>query len=89
MVVLLLLYALPYLGCRRWPPGAAAGDTASSRATLRGGRPGGHRPRTGGRAWPDALAHPVSVVLLAGLTARSFRRAAAAGALTWKGRPLP
>jgi hypothetical protein len=42
---------------------------------------------TGGRAWPDALAHPVSVVLFAWLTARSFalRRR---GALTWRGRSL-
>jgi hypothetical protein len=44
--------------------------------------------RTGGRAWPDALAHPVSVTLFGYLTARSIiehRR----GRLTWKGRPLP
>jgi hypothetical protein len=42
---------------------------------------------TGGRAWPDALAHPVSVVLFAWLTARSFalRRR---GALTWRGRSV-
>jgi hypothetical protein len=44
--------------------------------------------RTGGRAGPDALAHPVSVVLLGYLTAASAhdRRR---GRLTWKGRPLP
>jgi hypothetical protein len=42
---------------------------------------------TGGRAWPDALAHPVSVILFGWLTARSFalRRR---GALTWRGRSL-
>jgi hypothetical protein len=42
---------------------------------------------TGARAWPDALAHPMSVLLFAGLTARSFalRRR---GALTWRGRSL-
>jgi GT2 family glycosyltransferase len=39
---------------------------------------------TGGRAWPDALAHPVSVLLFAWLVARSFRRR---GRITWKGRP--
>ncbi len=39
---------------------------------------------TGGRAWPDALAHPVSVLLFAWLVARSFRRR---GRVTWKGRP--
>ncbi|WP_433377398.1 glycosyltransferase [Actinoplanes sp. CA-142083] len=42
---------------------------------------------TGARAWPDALAHPVSVILFAWLTARSFalRRR---GALTWRGRSV-
>jgi hypothetical protein len=44
--------------------------------------------RTGGRAWPDALAHPLSVLALAGLTARSWREHRA-GTLTWKSRPLP
>jgi hypothetical protein len=43
--------------------------------------------RTGGRAWPDPLAHPVSVALLCWLTARS-RVARRRGALTWKGRTL-
>lgn len=43
--------------------------------------------RTGGRAWPDSLAHPVSVVLLGWLTARSWR-GHRAGTLSWKGRPL-
>ena len=43
-------------------------------------------PRTGGRVWPDALAHPVSVLVLDVLMARSVvghRR----GTLTWRGRP--
>ncbi|WP_446216088.1 glycosyltransferase [Micromonospora sp. IBHARD004] len=42
---------------------------------------------TGGRAWPDALAHPVSVVVLGWLTFRSYhlrkRRR-----LSWRGRPV-
>jgi hypothetical protein len=42
---------------------------------------------TGGRVWPDALAHPVSVTLFAALVARSFRLRRRA-ALTWKGRPV-
>jgi hypothetical protein len=44
--------------------------------------------RTGGRAWPDSLAHPVSIIALTALTARSWldRRA---GRLSWKGRALP
>jgi hypothetical protein len=44
--------------------------------------------RTGGRVWPDALAHPASVATLAWLGGRSFvghRR----GTLAWKGRLLP
>jgi Glycosyl transferase family 2 len=41
--------------------------------------------RTGGRAWPDALGHPVSIVTVAGLTASSFIRRRR-GTLTWKGR---
>jgi hypothetical protein len=43
--------------------------------------------RTGGRAWPDALAHPASIATLAYLTGRSFvghRR----GTLHWKGRAI-
>jgi len=41
--------------------------------------------RTGGRAWPDALAHPVSVVAFGWLLVRSLagRRR---GTLRWKGR---
>jgi Glycosyltransferase like family 2 len=42
---------------------------------------------TGGRTWPDPLAHPVSLLLLDVLVARSVaghRR----GTLTWRGRPL-
>ena len=44
--------------------------------------------RTGGRAWPDALAHPASIATYAGLTALSgWRRRT--GTLRWKGRTLP
>jgi hypothetical protein len=44
--------------------------------------------RTGGRVWPDALAHPVSIALLDVLVLRSVvghRR----GSLHWRGRGLP
>lgn len=44
--------------------------------------------RTGGRAWPDSLAHPVSIAVLDVLVARSVaghRR----GSLRWRGRALP
>jgi hypothetical protein len=40
---------------------------------------------TGGRALPDALAHPASMLVLAYLTARSYRLHRK-GSLTWKGR---
>jgi hypothetical protein len=43
---------------------------------------------TGSRPWPDALAHPVSVLVLDVIMARSLlghRR----GTLRWRGRPLP
>ncbi|HEX4428397.1 MAG TPA: glycosyltransferase family 2 protein [Frankiaceae bacterium] len=43
--------------------------------------------RTGGRTLPDALSHPLSVALLAGLTAHSWR-ARLQGVLRWKGRPV-
>ena len=43
--------------------------------------------RTGGRVWPDAFLHPLSILALTGLTARSLR-AQRAGTLTWKGRSL-
>jgi hypothetical protein len=42
---------------------------------------------TGSRAWPDALAHPVSLLLLDVLTARSVR-AHRRGTLAWRGRAL-
>jgi hypothetical protein len=54
---------------------AVAGRAAVSRAT-------------GSRTWPDSLAHPVSVVALGWLTARSVR-GHLRGRLTWKGRALP
>ncbi|MEE4026003.1 glycosyltransferase family 2 protein [Gordonia sp. PKS22-38] len=43
--------------------------------------------RTGGRCWPDVLAHPVSIVVFTVLTADSVI-ARRRGVLTWKGRGL-
>jgi hypothetical protein len=43
--------------------------------------------RTGDRALPDAFAHPLSIALLGGLTAHSWRLRTR-GALAWKGRPV-
>jgi Glycosyltransferase like family 2 len=89
VVTLLLLYALPPVaaivlavagsGHLALPAASAyllavAGRLASATAT-------------GGRAWPDALAHPVSIVLFAWLVARSFRLRGQ-GRLHWRGRPV-
>ncbi|MEV1157312.1 glycosyltransferase family 2 protein [Micromonospora chokoriensis] len=89
VAALLLLYTAPPLialvGLAAGAPGVAAvglagyllgvvGRVLTARAT-------------GGRWWPDALAHPVSVVVLGWLTLRSYhlrkRRR-----LTWRGRPV-
>ena len=43
--------------------------------------------RTGGRIWPDALAHPISITAVLVLLARSWW-GHWRGSLTWKGRPL-
>jgi len=43
--------------------------------------------RTGGRVWPDAFAHPASVLAFGWLTARSVQ-AHRRGELTWRGRRL-
>jgi hypothetical protein len=40
---------------------------------------------SGGRAWPDALAQPISIVLFAALVVRSFR---VRRAVRWKGRRI-
>ena len=43
--------------------------------------------RTGGRAWPDAWAHPLSTGVVLVLLGRSWR-GRRAGTLRWKGRPV-
>jgi len=79
------LLALAYL----LPPLAALSGSATGLAGYAAGVTGRvvAARRTGGRAWPDALAHPMSVAVLAGLTARSLR-GRRAGTLRWKGRHL-
>lgn len=82
VVLLLLLYAVPpvLLLTPWWPVAAAAyllgvaGRLVTARAT-------------GGRAVPDALAHPASVVTFAYLIAASYRRRRN-GTLTWRGRAV-
>jgi cellulose synthase/poly-beta-1,6-N-acetylglucosamine synthase-like glycosyltransferase len=89
VVILLLLYAAPPAAV---PILAATGATAPAAVALAAyllgvaGRATAAAV-TGGRAWPDALAHPVSIVLFAWLVAGSFRRRRL-GRLTWRGRAL-
>ncbi|MBY8872809.1 glycosyltransferase family 2 protein [Micromonospora sp. PLK6-60] len=89
LTLLLLLYsAPPLLAVAALAAGAPAVAGAAFLAYLAGvaGRVVCARA-TGGRAWPDALAHPVSVVVLGWLTLRSYhlrkRRR-----LSWRGRPV-
>jgi hypothetical protein len=75
------IWVLPALAALRGSPAGLVGWAAGAagRAVV--------AARTGGRWWPDALAHPVSILVLDGLVARSVaghRR----GTLTWRGRTL-
>ncbi len=79
--VLAVLYVLPAVAALRGSRAGMVGYAAGVAGRVVAGR------RTGARIWPDALAHPVSVLLLCALTARSWRERAA-GTLTWKGRPI-
>jgi hypothetical protein len=76
-----LLYVWPAVAAVLGSPAGAAGYAAGVAGRVVAAR------RTGGRAWPDALAHPASVAVLGWLTARSWagRRH---GTLRWKGRPV-
>ncbi len=89
VVLLLFLYAGPPLATAAGAvSGAFAWSAIALTAYLLGvaGRIIAARA-TGGRAWPDAWAHPVSIVLFARLVARSFRLRRRGG-LTWRGRPV-
>lgn len=76
-----LAYVLPPLAALRGSRAGLLGYAAAVAGRVATAR------RTGSRAFPDALAHPLSVAALAGLTARSFRLHQQ-GALHWKSRPL-
>ncbi len=89
VVLLLVLYAVPPLVVvAAVAAGAWAVAATSGAAYLLGvsGRVVTARA-TGGRAWPDAFAHPVSIVVFAALVARSFARRRQ-GRLRWRGRAL-
>jgi hypothetical protein len=79
--LLALAYVLPGAAALRGSRAGAIGYAAGVASRVIAAR------NTGGRAWPDALAHPVSVILFGYLTGRSVldRRR---GRLRWKGRPV-
>ena len=79
--VLLALYVVPPVAALTGSRAGLAGYAAGVAGRVVAAR------RTGSRAVPDALAHPVSVILLTGLAVRS-RLARHRGGLTWKGRAL-
>ena len=85
VVLLLLLYVAPLLLLIEGTVAAALWSLSAYVLGV-GGRVVA-ASATGGRAWPDALAQPVSIVLFGWLIARSFalRRR---GRLTWRGRPV-
>jgi hypothetical protein len=79
--VLALTYLLPPLAALRGSRAGLVGYAAAVGSRLVAAR------RSGGRAWPDALAHPASVAVLLGLLGASWR-GHLRGDLTWKGRRL-
>jgi hypothetical protein len=82
VATLLWVYVVPPLAALRGSRAGLLGYTAGVVSRTVAAR------RTGGRAVPDALAHPVSIGLFGYLTARSIREHRL-GRLSWKGRPLP
>ncbi|HEX7303778.1 MAG TPA: glycosyltransferase [Lentzea sp.] len=80
-LVLAWLYVLPPVAALAGSRAGAVGYAAGVLTRVVTAR------HTGGRGWPDALAHPVSVGVLLTLVARSWR-AKRAGSLRWKGRSL-
>lgn len=81
LALLTLAYLLPPAAALRGSRAGAVGYLAGVAGRVVSAQ------RTGSRALPDALAHPVSVALLLALAARS-RVLRSRGALTWRGRVL-
>ncbi|MFD5824116.1 glycosyltransferase [Lentzea sp. NPDC060358] len=80
-LVLAWLYVLPPVAALAGSRAGALGYAAGVLTRVVTAR------HTGGRVWPDAFAHPVSVGVLVSLVGRSWR-ARRAGRLHWKGRSL-
>lgn len=81
MAGLVLTYVLPPAAALRGSRVGAVGYAAAVAGRVLVAR------RTASRAFPDPLAHPVSVLALVALTAESFR-GRREGTLAWKGRPV-
>ncbi len=79
--VLTAVYVLPPLAALRGSRAGLVGYAAgvAGRMAVAG--------RTGGRWWPDPLAHPVSVLALDAIMVRSLR-GHRSGTLRWRGRPV-
>jgi hypothetical protein len=77
-----LAYVVPPLAALRGSRIGACGYLAGVASRVIAAR------RTGGRALPDAFAHPLSVALFGYLTGTSLV-ARRRGTLTWKDRPIP
>ncbi|MEH0846149.1 glycosyltransferase family 2 protein [Micromonospora sp. CPCC 205711] len=89
VTLLLLLYTAPPLvavGALAAGAPVVAGLALAAYAAGVAGRMLSARA-TGGRAWPDALVHPVSVVVLGWLTLRSYHLRKR-HRLSWRGRPV-
>ena len=89
VVTLLLLYAVPAAAAVVLAAAGAWGWASIALAAYLLGVAGRlvTAAATGGRGWPDAFAHPASIVLFAWLVTRSFRLRRRGG-LTWRGRPV-
>jgi Glycosyltransferase like family 2 len=79
--LLALAYVVPPLAALRGSRAGLVGYAAAVTSRVLAAR------ACRGRAWPDALAHPVSVTVLLGLLGSSWR-GHRRGELTWKGRRL-
>ncbi|WP_163505445.1 glycosyltransferase [Fodinicola acaciae] len=79
MSALAFTYVLPAAAALTGSPVGIAGYLAGVAGRVVSAR------ATGGRVFPDAFAHPLSIAALAGLTGCSYARR---GRTRWKGRPL-
>jgi len=81
MALLSLMYVVPFLAALTGSRTGAVGYVAGVASRVIAAR------STGGRAWPDALVHPASMVTFAALTVDSAI-ARRRGRLQWKGRSI-